>query len=97
MLPGLYRKERKVFWAFVPATFLFFIGGASFGYFIVFPFGFEFFLSLTQPGEIVPFLSIGQYVSFAVKFVFGFFYGEYNSFMEMLIFLVGYNQSCLQW
>ena len=38
VLPGLYRKERKVFWAFVPATFLFFIGGASFGYFIVFPF-----------------------------------------------------------
>ena len=49
VLPGLYRKERKVFWAFVPATFLFFIGGASFGYFIVFPLGFEFFLSLTHP------------------------------------------------
>ena len=85
MLPGLYKKERKVFWAFVPATFLFFIGGASFGYFIVFPFGFEFFLSLTQPGEIVPFLSIGQYVSFAVKLLFAF--GIVFEFPLIILFL----------
>ena len=85
VLPGLYRKERKVFWAFVPATFLFFIGGASFGYFIVFPFGFEFFLSLTQPGEIVPFLSIGQYVSFAVKLLFAF--GIVFEFPLIILFL----------
>ena len=85
VLPGLYRKERKVFWAFVPATFLFFIGGASFGYFIVFPLGFEFFLSLTQPGEIVPFLSIGQYVSFAVKLLFAF--GIVFEFPLIVLFL----------
>ena len=85
VLPGLYKKERKVFWAFVPATFLFFIGGASFGYFIVFPFGFEFFLSLTQPGEIVPFLSIGQYVSFAVKLLFAF--GIVFEFPLIILFL----------
>ncbi len=85
VLPGLYKKERKVFWAFVPATFLFFIGGASFGYFVVFPFGFEFFLSLTQPGEIVPFLSIGQYVSFAVKLLFAF--GLVFEFPLIVLFL----------
>ena len=93
VLPGLYKKERKVFWAFVPATFLFFIGGASFGYFIVFPFGFEFFLSLTQPGEIVPFLSIGQYVSFAVKLLFAF--GIVFEFPLIILFLSCFYLLCI--
>ena len=39
--PGLYRKERRLL---VPITLLssfFFIGGALFGYFVVFPLGFQ--------------------------------------------------------
>lgn len=71
-LPGLYKNEKKMFLAFVPSSFFFFIGGAAFGYFIVFPIGFEFFLSLSRPEEIIPSLSIGQYVSFAIKLLFAF-------------------------
>ena len=40
--PGLYEKERRVL---LPVVFLcsfFFIGGSLFGYFIVFPYGFQF-------------------------------------------------------
>lgn len=70
--PALYAGEKKVFWIFSIFTYLFFIGGALFGYFVVFPFGFDFFLSLTQLGEIMPSLSIGEYLGFAVKLLLAF-------------------------
>ena len=70
--PALYRSEKKVFWIFAIASYFFFIGGALFGYFVVFPFGFDFFLSLTQMGEIMPSLSVGQYLSFAIKLLLAF-------------------------
>ena len=70
--PALYRGERKVFWIFAISSYIFFIGGALFGYFVVFPYGFDFFLSLTQLGEIMPSLSIGQYLSFAIKLLIAF-------------------------
>ena len=37
--PGLYRKERKILIPIVLLSTIFFVGGALFGYFIVFPFG----------------------------------------------------------
>ena len=43
--PGLHVNERKWTLAFVVASSLFFIGGALFGYFVVFPLGFKFFVS----------------------------------------------------
>ncbi|MDT8448026.1 MAG: twin-arginine translocase subunit TatC [bacterium] len=70
--PALYKDEKKVFWGFGISTFVFFLGGASFGYFVVFPFGFDFFLSLSQPGEIMPNLSIGEYLDFTVKLFLAF-------------------------
>lgn len=70
--PALYRGEKKVFWIFAISSYIFFIGGALFGYFVVFPYGFDFFLSLTQMGEIMPSLSIGEYLGFAVKLLLAF-------------------------
>ena len=70
--PALYRGERKVFWIFAICSYFFFIGGALFGYFVVFPYGFDFFLSLTQMGEIMPSLSVGGYLSFALKLLLAF-------------------------
>lgn len=70
--PALYRSEQKVFWIFSVFSYLFFIGGALFGYFVVFPYGFDFFLSLTQLGEIMPSLSVGEYLSFASKLLMAF-------------------------
>ena len=46
--PGLYEKEKKVMWPIVLLSSFFFLGGALFGYFVVFPFGFEFFLSFSN-------------------------------------------------
>ncbi|MGK0290033.1 MAG: sec-independent protein translocase protein TatC [bacterium] len=70
--PALYRGEKKLFWVFALATFVCFTGGALFGYTTVFPYGFDFFLSLTQPEKIMPSLSIGQYLSFSLKLLFAF-------------------------
>jgi sec-independent protein translocase protein TatC len=46
--PGLYRKERRYGLPFAVLSGLFFTGGASFGYFLVFPFAFEFFLGFAK-------------------------------------------------
>ncbi|MBU3915441.1 twin-arginine translocase subunit TatC [bacterium] len=70
--PALYTDEKKIFWIFSISSYFFFIGGALFGYFIVFPYGFDFFLSLTQMGEIMPSLSVGEYLSFAIKLLIAF-------------------------
>ena len=70
--PALYKGERTVFWMFAISSYICFIGGSLFGYFIVFPYGFDFFLSLTQPGEIIPSLSIGEYLSLSIKLLLAF-------------------------
>jgi sec-independent protein translocase protein TatC len=44
--PGLYPQERRFALPFVSATTLLFLGGCLFGYFVAFPFVFEYFLSL---------------------------------------------------
>ncbi|MDH5559582.1 MAG: twin-arginine translocase subunit TatC [Deltaproteobacteria bacterium] len=70
--PALYRGEKSVFWVFSISSYILFTGGALFGYSVVFPFGFDFFLSLTQLGEIMPSLSVGEYLNFAIKLLFAF-------------------------
>lgn len=69
--PGLYEKERGLL---VPIVFLstfFFVGGALFGYFIVFPFGFKFFLGFATD-IIKPFPSMREYLSFSSKLLLAF-------------------------
>ena len=69
--PGLYDKEKR---HLVPIIFLstfFFVGGAFFGYFIVFPYGFKFFLGFAS--EIIrPLPSMREYLSFATKLLLAF-------------------------
>ena len=85
VLPALYKKEKIIFLVFLPISFLCFVGGAVFGYLVVFPIGFDFFLSLTKPQEIIPSLSIGQYTSFATKLLFVF--GIIFEFPLVVLFL----------
>jgi len=46
--PGLTRAEKKYVLPFAFFSTICFIGGACFGYFVVFPFGFQFFLGFAQ-------------------------------------------------
>jgi sec-independent protein translocase protein TatC len=69
--PGLYNRERRLLFPIVLLSSLFFIGGALFGYFIVFPFGFEFFLSFATE-TIRPMPSMKEYLGFATKMLLAF-------------------------
>lgn len=69
--PGLYRKEKKMAIPFVISSTILFVGGALFGYFVVFPFGFKFFIGFSN--EYVKALpSVKQYFSFSMKLLFAF-------------------------
>jgi sec-independent protein translocase protein TatC len=69
--PGLYRKEKRYLVPFLLASTLLFVGGALFGYFIVFPFGFRFFLGFSND-YIQALPSVKQYFSLSIKLLFGF-------------------------
>ena len=69
--PGLYEKEKRVMLPIVFLCSFFFIGGALFGYFIVFPWGFKFFLGFATE-TIRPMPSMKEYLSFAAKMLIAF-------------------------
>ena len=69
--PGLYRTEKKYLVPIVILSVFFFIVGASFGYFIVFPYGFAFFLGFaTDTIQAMP--SMKEYLGFASKMLLAF-------------------------
>jgi len=67
--PGLYKKERKAVIPFVFFSSLFFISGAVFAYFIVFPFAVRFFLSIAEGFD--PVITVDQYFSLALRVILG--------------------------
>ncbi len=69
--PGLYSHEKKYIFPFTIFSAFFFIGGAVFGYFFVFPFAFEYFMSFNS-AEIVALPSISEYLSFISRLFIAF-------------------------
>jgi sec-independent protein translocase protein TatC len=69
--PGLYQKEQRTLIPFVLCSTVLFVGGALFGYFVVFPSGFKFFLAFSNE-SIRALPSVRQYFSLAVKLLFAF-------------------------
>jgi sec-independent protein translocase protein TatC len=69
--PGLYENEKKFIFPFVFFATLMFLVGASFAYYIVVPFGFSFLINFgSTVVTVMP--SIGKYVGFFTKLLFGF-------------------------
>lgn len=69
--PGLYRREKTLVLPFIFFSTLLFVGGGLFGYFVVFPFGFKFFLSFENEFlQALP--SVKQYFSFSIKLLLAF-------------------------
>jgi sec-independent protein translocase protein TatC len=69
--PGLYQREKRYVIPFVVVSTVLFAGGALFGYFVVFPFGFEFFIGFSN--EYVKALpSVKEYFSLSIKLLFAF-------------------------
>jgi sec-independent protein translocase protein TatC len=69
--PGLYESEKKYVFPFVFFSTIFFVGGSLFAYFVVFPFGFKFFLAFGTE-FIKPMLSIREFLSFSFKLLLAF-------------------------
>lgn len=69
--PGLYDSERKWIIPIALASAVCFVTGALFGYFVVFPFGFEFFMGYASD-FIKPMPSVKEYFSFSVSMLFAF-------------------------
>ena len=69
--PGLYQKERRLMVPIVILSSFFFIGGALFGYFVVFPWGFKFFMGFATE-TIRPLPSMKEYFGFSAKLLLAF-------------------------
>jgi len=71
LAPGLYSNEKKILIPFVVGATVMFAMGAIFSYYIVVPLGFAFLVEFgSTVVSVTP--SIGAYVSFFIKIVFGF-------------------------
>ncbi len=71
LAPGLYDHEKKFVVPFVFFATLMFLVGASFAYYIVVPFGFDFLINFgSAVVTVLP--SIGKYVGFFTKLLIGF-------------------------
>ena len=71
VVPSLNRRHRHLLIPVVLLSTLFFTGGACFGYFMVFPFGFDFFMSFASE-TLRPMLSMKDYLGFAAKLLLAF-------------------------
>lgn len=80
--PGLYSHEKKYVIPFTILSVFFFVGGAIFGYFMVFPFAFEFFMSFNTE-DIVALPSMKEYLAFSTKLLIAF-----GTAFELPIFIV---------
>lgn len=69
--PGLYKREKRYALPFVLLSSLFFLGGVSFCYFVVFPIACKFFAEFASD-YIQMKLSIKDYLSFTCKFLLAF-------------------------
>ncbi len=69
---GLYKHERMYAKLFTPISFVGFILGGLFGYFVLIPIGLQFLIGMLGPG-IEPVITMGQYVSlvFLLMLAFG--------------------------
>jgi sec-independent protein translocase protein TatC len=71
IMPGLYPNERRYVLPFVLVATLFFIAGASFAYYVVFPYGFMFFLGFeTENISAMP--AMKEYLGLVMKLMFAF-------------------------
>jgi sec-independent protein translocase protein TatC len=70
--PGLYQKERRVALPFSVAASFFFIAGAAFCYYAVFPVAFRFFLDEFTSVGIAPQIRVTEYLTFASRMLLAF-------------------------
>jgi sec-independent protein translocase protein TatC len=70
--PGLYEREKRVALPFSIAASIFFISGAAFCYWLVFPVAFRFFLDEFKSIGISAQIRVSEYLSFASRMLLAF-------------------------
>lgn len=68
---GLKENEKKYIRFFAPASFVLFIAGCVFGYWVIIPMGMKFLLGFSTD-SIVPMITLPNYISFIVTLVLAF-------------------------
>ena len=69
--PGLYQNEKKYVIPFVLTSTVLFVGGAVFGYLMIFPFGFSFFLGIGDESYRA-LIKVNEYFTFSSKLLLAF-------------------------
>jgi len=72
MSPGLVQTERKKAALFSACSALLFVGGACFGYFVMFPVGFTYFVSLLEGTDILFLPRMEDYLSLSFQLLLAF-------------------------
>jgi sec-independent protein translocase protein TatC len=73
--PGLYKKERRIFWRIFASSPLLFIAGSSLCYYAIFPAAWKFFISFETKGGDLPILleaRISEYLSLSTHLILAF-------------------------
>jgi len=70
--PGLYERERRVGLPFSIAASFFFVAGAAFCYYLVFPVAFRFFLDEFTSVGIAPQIRVSEYLTFTSRMLLAF-------------------------
>jgi len=73
--PGLYKQEQTYAGAFVVSGSFFFVAGAAFCFYVVFPVGLPFLIAMNPP-DVIGMYKVGEYYSFVIRMLlaagFGF-------------------------
>jgi sec-independent protein translocase protein TatC len=86
--PGLQPKEKRYVLPFVFGATVLFLFGASFCFFGVLPVALSFLLGYTIGGILMPFLSVGEYVDFCLKFIIAF-----GAIFELPVFIIFFTRA----
>jgi sec-independent protein translocase protein TatC len=70
--PGLYDQEKRYARPFVFFATIFFIAGAAFCYWVVFPVGYRFFIQEYQSIGVSPSIRISEYLTFTSRMLLAF-------------------------
>lgn len=71
MAPGLYQQEKRVLLPFSLLSTVCFLGGAAFGYFVVFPPAFRFLLGYSAD-FLSPMPAVNEYFSLSIRLLIAF-------------------------
>ncbi len=70
VFPALTKREKAMFWRFLPLSFICFCAGVTFGYTITLPFALRYLLDFTIGGLLTPYITVGNYMGFVTAIVF---------------------------